>query len=60
LFALGAFLSVNSLKVAAQEAKNAVETPKAESEKPSEKAKNDGSARTHPVPHPKATDDKTA
>jgi len=50
LFALGAFLSVNSLKVAAQEAKNAVETPKAESEKPSEKAKT--TVQREPIPFP--------
>lgn len=39
LLALGGFLSVNSLGVAAQEAKNAAETPKVTSEKPSEMAK---------------------
>ncbi len=39
LLALGVFLSVNSLGVAAQETKNAAETPKANTENPSEAAK---------------------
>jgi len=50
LLALGVFLSVNSLGVAAQEAKNAVETPKAASEKPSDATKT--AVQREPIPFP--------